>query len=184
MIRLIKHLRRFRDDERGSIAVETVLIIPALFWAYLAMFATFDAYRQHAVGIKAAYTIGDIISRETTPLNVDYLTGTRKLLAYLTANEETDVAVRITSIKYNGTDKEYRRHWSRKRGWMPALTDEQVNDMAYRLPVLPHNEHIMLVETFVKYDPPFDTGLKAREIHNAVFTRPRYAPRVLWSSDG
>ncbi|WP_299151863.1 TadE/TadG family type IV pilus assembly protein [uncultured Tateyamaria sp.] len=183
MIRLFKHLRRFRDDERGSIAVETVLIIPALFWAYLAMFATFDAYRQHAVNVKAAYTIGDIISRETTPLNPDYLNGTRKLLAYLTANDESDVAIRITSIKYNATYDEYRRHWSRKRGWKASLTTEDVNEIAHRLPVLPHNEHIMLVETFVKYDPPFDTGLQAREIHNSVFTRPRYAPRVLWSSE-
>jgi len=49
---------------------------------------------------------------------------------------------------------------------------------------MPHNERLTIVETFVKYDPPFNSGLSNHEITNFVFTRPRYAPRVLWYDAG
>lgn len=176
-------LRRFRDDDQGSIAVETILIIPIIFWVYLTMFAIFDAYRQHSLNQKAAYTIGDIISRETTPIDSAYLNGSRELLAYLTANTKGDVAIRVTSVKYDANKNEYKRDWSRKRGWQPALTNNAVKALKDDLPVMPHNERVMVVETFVKYETPFNTGLSDHEIHNFVFTRPRYAPRVLWSSE-
>lgn len=181
MMRFTNFLRRFRDDEKGMIAVETVIIIPVLFWAYLSMFAIFDAYRQHSINQKAAYTIGDIISRETNPLDPAYMTGTREMLAYLTANDVNDVAVRITSVTYDEDNDEYIRYWSEKKGWMPALSNEAIQALRDDLPVMPDNETVVVVETFVKYDPPFNTGLTNREIHNFVFTRPRYAPQVLWN---
>ncbi|KIC47975.1 TadE/TadG family type IV pilus assembly protein [Tateyamaria sp. ANG-S1] len=183
MKRLINTLRAFRDDDQGSIAVETAIIVPVLFWAYLSMFAIFDSYRQHSINQKAAYTIGDIISRETTPLDSSYLNGTREILAYLTNNAKSDVAVRVTSVKYDANNDVYKRDWSRARGWQPALSNNQVADLRQVLPVMPHNERVMVVETFSRYEPPFDTGLQDREITNFVFTRPRYAPRVLWSND-
>lgn len=174
-------LRGFRDDDQGSIAVETILILPVLFWAYLSMFAIFDAYRQHSINQKAAFTLGDIISRETTPLDNAYLTGAREMLSYLTANPLDDVAIRVTSVKYDATNDIYKRDWSEEKGWMPALSNNDVKALKDNLPVMPHNERVMVVETFVKYNPPFNTGLQEREIHNFVFTRPRYAPRVLWN---
>ena len=182
MMRFTNFLRRFRDDEKGMIAVETVIIIPVLFWAYLSMFAIFDAYRQHSLNQKAAYTLGDIISRETTPLDNAYMNGAREMLAYLTANRKWDVAIRVTSVKYDAKNKQYKRDWSKRKGWQPPLSNNAVKALKDNLPVLPHNERVMVVETFVKYDPPFNTGLQSREIHNFVFTRPRYAPRVLWDN--
>ena len=177
----IKWLRDFRDDEEGVLAVELVLIIPALFWAYLAMFAIFDAYRQYSVNQKGAYTLGDMVSRETTPINDDYLDGAQELMQYLTnARQLSDVAVRISSLKYNETDDKYELDWSKERGWMPELTATQVQNWHDRLPVMTDNDHVTVVETWVKYDPPFNTGLSNREIENFVFTRPRYAPRVLF----
>ena len=181
MKRIRQYLRAFRDEERGSIAVETILILPVLFWAYLSMFAIFDAYRQHAINQKAAFTLGDIISRETTPIDNAYLTGTREMLAYLTANPVNDVAVRVTSVRYDANYEIYKRDWSQELGWMSPLSNTAVQALKDDLPVMPHNERVVVVETFVKYNPPFKTGLQEREIRNFVFTRPRYAPRVLWS---
>lgn len=182
MRRIKTYLRGFRDDDQGSIAVETVLILPILFWAYLSMFAIFDAYRQHSINQKASYTLSDVISRETTPLDSAYLDGTREMLAYLTANDVADVAIRVTSVKYDGTNKVYKRDWSHERGWKSALSNNDVEALKDDLPIMPHNERVMVVETFVKYNPPFNTGLQEREIHNFVFARPRYAPRVLWNN--
>ena len=182
MKRLVQHLKSFRDDTRGSIAVETVLVIPALFWAYLTMFAIFDAYRQHSISFKAAYSIGDMISRQTTPLTGPYLAGMRETLAYITNNSVDDVSVRVTSVRYNAVDDKYELDWSNKRGSLSTLTDSDVAALADRLPILPDQEYVTVVETFVDYEPPFNTGLMDREIATFVFTRPRYAPRVCWSS--
>lgn len=181
MSKIKQWLRKFQKDEDGTIAIELVLIIPALFWAYLAMFAIFDAYRQYSVNQKVAYTLGDMVSRETTPIDDAYMDGSRDLLKFLTnAQQIGDVSVRISSLKYNETDDIYELDWSEKRGWVAALTADQVKEWHDRLPVMTDNDHITVVETWVKYDPPFDTGLSEREIKNFVFTRPRYAPRVLF----
>jgi len=181
MAYLRNFLRSFRKEEKGTISVELVLILPVLFWGYLSMFSIFDAYRQHSLNQKAAYTLGDVISRETAPIDDSYLTGSREMLAYLTANEDTDVAVRITSVTYDADTDEYKKYWSKNKGWMPSLSDDAIQALREDLPVMPDNETVVVVETFVKYDPPFNTGLQTREIHNFVFTRPRYAPQVLWS---
>ena len=174
-------LRTFRKDEQGTISVELVLILPVLFWGYLSMFSIFDAYRQHSLNQKAAYTLGDVISRETAPIDNSYLIGSREMLAYLTANMKDDVAVRITSVTFDADNDEYKKYWSKNKGWMPALSNEAIQALREDLPVMPDNETVVVVETFVKYDPPFNTGLQTREIHNFVFTRPRYAPQVLWN---
>ena len=180
---LRQYLKRFSRDETGGLAIETVVILPVLFWSYLSMFAIFDAYRQHAINTKAAYTIGDMVSRETTPLDSNYMTGVREMLAYLTVNDTSDVSVRITSVRYDADSNNYERDWSEEKGWNSRLTTTQVKALKDALPVMPDNERVIVVETFVKYDPPFKTGLQPREIKNFVFTRPRYAPQVLWSDD-
>ncbi|MEO1557910.1 MAG: hypothetical protein AAFS01_15875 [Pseudomonadota bacterium] len=175
------YLRGFARDENGNIAIECVILLPLLFWAYLSMFAIFDAYRQHAINQKAAFTIGDIVSRQTTPIDPAFLDGMRNTLKYLTNVPNSDTSIRITSVRYDANNNIYKRDWSKKRGWMPALSNNEVKNWHDRLPVLVHNERLILVETFVKYDPPFATGLQERTITNFVFTSPRYAPQVLWS---
>lgn len=174
-------LRRFASEERGSIAVEAVVILPLLFWTYLALFSTFHSYRTYAVNQKAAYTIGDMISRETNPIDTTYLDGTRALLTYLTSADAADTSIRVTIVRYDANANEYRRDWSQSKGYVTPATDAEVIAWASRLPVMPNNERIIVVETFLQYDPPFDTGLADREVHNFVFTKPRYAPQVLWA---
>ena len=176
-------LKRYARDEDGSIAIEMMLLLPMLFWAFLTLFSIFDAYRKHSLNQKAAFTIGDMISRETAYVNPDYLNGTRELLGYLTNTNKSDTSIRITSIKYDANNDIYKRDWSKTKGWMPALKNNNIANWHDRLPVMKHNERIMVVETFVKYDPPFNTGLSDHEIVNFVFTRPRYAPRVLWDCE-
>ncbi|ASM73338.1 MULTISPECIES: TadE/TadG family type IV pilus assembly protein [Roseobacteraceae] len=175
-------LRRFARDEDGNVAIETIIIIPILFWAYLSMFAIFDAYRQHALNEKAAFTIGDMISRQTTPLDNAYLDGSRALLKYLTRNRGQDPSIRVTSVKYDADNDIYKLDWSHTRGdAVTPLSNTDVKNWHNRLPVMLHNERIVVVETFVYYDPPFNTGLKTRTITNFIFTRPRYTPQVLWA---
>lgn len=179
---LQKAVARFKRDEDGSIAIETVIIIPVLFWAYLSMFAIFDAYRHHALNQKAGYTIGDMISRETNPIDQTFMVGAKRLLEYLTLSDPNDTAIRVSSIKYDEEGDTYEKHWSKTHGSGPIpLTDTDIANLHNRLPTMKDNEYIVVVESWVEYDPPFDTGLATHDMVNFVFTRPRYAPSVLWA---
>lgn len=172
----------FARDERGSIAVEAVVILPMMFWTFLAVFATFHSYRTYAVNQKAAYTIGDMVSRETNPIDNDYLAGARSLFEYLTGAENSESSVRVTVVRYDAATDKYERDWSREKGYLDAASSAEVNTWNARLPVMPDNQRVIVVETAMKYDPPFKTGLADREVKNFVFTKPRYAPQVLWTS--
>tara|TARA_R110002072_G_scaffold22400_15_gene78531 strand:+ start:3272 stop:3844 length:573 start_codon:yes stop_codon:yes gene_type:complete len=171
----------FVRREDGTIAVEAMIVMPLLFWTYLSMFSIFDAFRMYSINQKAAYTIGDAISRETVPIDGEYLAGVQDLFEYLSRSQDK-TSIRVSSVWYDADADEYRADWSQKLGWVVPLTDIDVKNWHSKLPVLPDNERLVLVETWSEYDPPFNTGLEDREIRNFVFTRPRYAPRVCWET--
>lgn len=171
----------FLRREDGSVAIETVILLPMLFWAYLSMFSIFDAFRQYSINQKAAYTVSDMISRETVPIDDDYLDGAQDLFDYMTRSRD-EATLRITSIRYDGNQDKYMVDWSRVRGTQVALRNQDVSDWHHRLPIMPHGDRIMLVESWSNYDPPFNTGLQNRQIINFIFTRPRYVPRILFNN--
>jgi Flp pilus assembly protein TadG len=166
----------FSREERGSIAVEAVLILPMLFWTYLTLFASFHAYRTYTLNQKAAYTIGDMISRETNPLDADYMTGARELLGYLVNGAREDVAVRVTQVKYDAEQNKFNLIWAMSKGFKPQNTQTDVNTWTPRLPTMPDGEQVIVVETAFTYTPPFDVGFTERNVENFVFTRSRYTP--------
>lgn len=173
-------LRSFARKEDGSVSLEALIMMPLVFWFYTAMFSFFNTYQEYNVNQKAAYTIGDMISRETLPLDGTYLNGVQQLLDYLTHSSEV-ATVRVTSLKYNAQDKRFYVDWSRARGEANPATNADVAKWTSQLPALTHNEYIVVTETLTKFDPPFNVGLGRKEISNFVFTRPRYAPRVLYT---
>ena len=82
-IHIKEFLQRFRRSEEGSISVEAMLLVPILMWAYLGTFVFFDAFRSQSTNLKAAYTIGDTLSRETrhvTPAYLDSLSAMHRFL--------------------------------------------------------------------------------------------------------
>ncbi len=175
-------LSRFGRDEDGSVAVEAVLILPMVFWAYLTLFSVFDTYRHTAVAQNATFTVADMVSRETTPLDDDYLNGARETMRYLANAQNSDTAIRVTSIQFDAASNTYEANWSQSRGWVTNLTTNDVSGWHSRLPVMPDDQHIIVVETWVIYKPPFNTGLGEQEISHFVFTKPRYAPNVCWTT--
>ncbi|KIN60393.1 hypothetical protein Z945_1364 [Sulfitobacter noctilucae] len=172
-------LARFGRREDGTIAIEAMIIMPMMFWTFLSVFSIFETFRNYSIHQKAAYTIGDSISRETAPLDAAYITGSLQMYEYLSRSQGRS-SLRVTSLVYDQPNDRFHRDWSKTAGSVPELSNEDVRDWSYKLPVMPDNERIMLVETWSRYDPPFATGLEQREIKNFVFTRPRFAPRVCW----
>lgn len=181
---LRSHFKRFtsgdfRRDETGSVSIEAIIMMPLVFWTYLAMFAFFNTYQEYNVNQKVAFTIGDMISRETLPLDQAYLDGVQDLLDYLT-HSSAEVGVRVTSLRYSKEDSQFYVHWPRARGGLTPVIDTDVATWTTRVPKLTDGEYIVITETSTNYAVPFNVGLGDREIENFVFTRPRYAPRVLY----
>jgi hypothetical protein len=174
-------LRRFMRDEDGVIAIEAAIVLPMMFWAFLTVFAIFDTFRVYSINQKAAYTLGDAISRETLPIDDNYLTGAKSMFDYM-AEATGATSIRVSSIYYreNGPDSEYILDWSQTRGSAVPLQNRDIEDWAQRLPRMVDQERLILVETWNEFDPPFKTGLERRSIEQFVFTRPRYTPRVCW----
>jgi hypothetical protein len=178
-------ISQFKREEKGSIAIETVILVPMLFWVFLTTFSIFHAYRQHSISQKAGYTIGDLISRQTEPLDQAFLSGSQRVLQFLTLSELSDTSLRVSAITYDEDQDRYEKDWSQVKGsGRLAFTDQQVEDLGDRLPIMKDNEQIILVETWIDYDPPFDIGLARHDVVNFIFTRPRYTPQVCWESCG
>ncbi len=177
-----KALRRFAKREDGSVAVEAMIILPWMFWAFLVCFSIFDTFRMYNINQKAAYTVGDSVSRETAPLDTAYLNGMRQMFEYLAASPGQST-LRVSSLRWDEDDNRFYADWSQVSGnARPALTDQDVIGMTNRLPLMPDDERIILVESWTDYDPVFATGLEQQEITNFVFTRLRFTPNLCWES--
>ena len=176
---LKNRLKAFRDETKGVVAVEAVIMIPVLFWGYMAMFTYFDAYRQASINSKAGYTIADLMSRETDAITPVYLDNAYKLFEYLTRSPKPG-ALRVSVIAWDENFNFYRFKWSQTRGNVEPLTVSEVRRWDRKLPVMPHNETVIVVETWSTYYAPFKIGLNDRVIDTFTFTRPRFATQLCW----
>jgi Flp pilus assembly protein TadG len=182
-LRLLRaRARQFRDEIGGNVTMEAMLALPILFWAYMAMFVFFDAYRAKNTNIKAAYTISDLLSRETVPLDQTYLDGLDDMFAYLTT-AKTRGWLRITVIGYNDKTGGYTLDWSRATGKEnPVYTVGDLDQLAKKLPLISAGETLIVVETFARYTPSFSVGLVTLSLDNFVVTTPRFAPTLLFGA--
>ncbi|OYX45252.1 MAG: hypothetical protein B7Z02_01380 [Rhodobacterales bacterium 32-67-9] len=169
----------WRDDTRGSMPVEGLLASVWLIWWYIASFQFFDAYRQKNVNLKAAYTIADMISRvqQDEAIDADYIEGMNTLFDYLTFSRKP-TWVRVSSVIWDDTDNRYEVAWSYATGTTPGQTDTTIQDDAYRIPVMPAADSVILVETNMAYEPIFNIGLKAQWYTTFIPTRPRFTSCV------
>lgn len=182
LLRPRKILRNFWEDSSGVISIEFVLMMPMLFLTFMASYVYFDGYRQSAVNLKAAYTISDLISRETNVINDSYIDSMYLLLQELTRTSSV-VNVRISVVRWDDDDNRYYLDWSEARGTSYlALTNTDLLDMADELPTMPDNERVILVETSNTFVPLYNIGMDDISIDNFVFTRPRFAPQVVFSN--
>lgn len=176
--KLLRRLRAFKSDEKGYVNVEVMIIFPMIVWIFGASWVFFDVFRQQNVNQKAAYTIGDMLSRETNFISRDYIDNTYQLFNFLTKSDGDETAIRVTVIRWNDNQSQYEVDWSEVRGGEVSLSTLEVRDWTDLLPVMSHNERIILVETWETYSPVIQAGLPLTDITTFSFTRPRFAPQV------
>ncbi|OIQ29831.1 MAG: hypothetical protein BM562_10575 [Alphaproteobacteria bacterium MedPE-SWcel] len=180
---LIDILRRFRRREEGNVSVEVAFYLPFLLGIFAATYTLFDLFRQETVNTKAAYTISDLISRETTALNDDFITS-MFTLAQLLVRSDSSLSMRVSVIRWDEEDNRYFVDWSVERGdLLDVWTDGTIATVAGDLPAMPDQERVILVETWNDVEPAFNIGFSTRNIYNFVFTRPRFASLVAFEGE-
>ena len=179
--RLRFFLKEFAEEARGSVLVEAAIILPVLFWAYVAMIVFFDAYKSRSMSEKAAFTISDMLSREVSAIDLNYLTSAHNLFDIL-AKSQSATGLRVTVVSYSGTTMTYTMQWSQTRGLLTAYSQADLDGIVARLPKMADGETLVLVETKSIYNPPLNVGLGDLNIETFIFTRPRFAPQLVWQA--
>lgn len=170
---------RFATNETGAMPVEGVLASTFLIWWYIASFQFFDAYRQKNVNQKGAYTVADLISRETDAIDADYVEGMNTLFDYITFSRQP-TTIRVSSVFWDDDEGKNKIAWSYATGEMAGMTTDGLQDSANRIPAMAVGDYVVVVETFTAYEPIFNIGLDAFWSHQFITTRPRFTTCVTW----
>ena len=179
MTPLSHRLRRFRDQEDGLVMTEFLIMLPLLVWTFMALFVYWDAFRTINQAQKAAYSVSDLISRQSS-VDMAFINGMQDVTEYL-MNDSPNVRLRITSVEFDEEDNEMELVFSRSPGnRLPRLTAGDLNSTTYRdrIPVMADNSTVVIVETKIDYKPGFDVGIPNHSFDNFVVTRPRYERKI------
>jgi hypothetical protein len=177
-------LTAFLRDDDGNMSIEALVFIPFVITLLASTFSFYDAFRFKALNTKAAFTISDALSRQTDAITPAYIDGMVSTLAFLTRSE-SHYSLRVTMVRYDANDETYNVGWSQARGEFSPMTASGITEITDQLPSLLHNEVVILVETQTDYDTPFPiNGFMTDDLfYNFAFTRPRFAPQLIWSGD-
>lgn len=174
-----KDALQYIRDERGSVAIEAVLIMPILMAMYVASFTWFDAFRNKTSAMKATYAVSDIISRQET-IDTPYLEGLRDTLDQLVISA-AEAKMRVSLIHYDddsSEDNKYRVIWSWSSHDKPELTQANIDGDTSWIPLMGDDEAVVVTESFVFYQPGFRVGISEQVWENVMVTRPRFAPTL------
>jgi len=185
-------IQKFRDDADGTIMVESVLVLPVLFWAATATYTFFDVYKVENTTYRANFTISDMLSRETQEIDSDYTAGLYKVFRFMTGATTDNSWIRISVLNCTSScgsedDRVLEFLWSHGENGAVNLAEENLVSMKSMIPLFSKGDQLIFVETFTDYTPPFAESLThfaGRDIRTNVATRPRFAPQLVWKGSG
>ncbi|MFY2826092.1 TadE/TadG family type IV pilus assembly protein [Ruegeria sp. MALMAid1280] len=172
-------LARFARSEHGGLAFEGIVVFPIFVWSITLGYTFFDGFRQNTANLKAAYTVGDLISRETDELTDTYAQSMYTVMRRMVNNNST-LKMRLSFIMYQEDDDRHYVHWSTTCGFVGTWDNSNIDRIKENLPPMADLDTLILVETLNDYNPLFKTGwlTKDHEFTNFVFTRPRFTDLV------
>ncbi len=180
---LLHPFRRFARDERGAILMETIIILPILIWALLAMAAYWDAYRTINRQQKAVYAVADVIARQRT-VTIAYVDAMDNVVNYMLDDGQT-VKLRLTSVGWDAAASKFTVKWSRSPdAKLPALTNTSLQPLIGKIPAMTASSTIMLLETELAYKPNINVGVNnsmgvaAQTFKQFIVTRPRFSDKI------
>ncbi len=169
----IAMFKNFRSDERGTITIEFVVVLPLLLFLFIGTIVFFDAYKSRALADSAAYTIADIVSRKEK-IDVDALNELLVLQAALLPKTSDDRWMRFTSIVYDADEDSYSVVWSKTSGAIETVLEDDDIPLE-KLPLMYDSETVILVDSYVPYVPIADwVGISAKTFETRVAISPRF----------
>ncbi|TCP43194.1 TadE/TadG family type IV pilus assembly protein [Rhodovulum marinum] len=178
--------RRFARDDRGNMVMELLLVLPFFIWAILGIIIYFYGFHLKTLNMTGSYTISDLISRQqegpVTPADIE---GLDDMFAFLTDTPDKMSRIRVTLVycekNCDTAARDLDIDWSYGTDNAPAMTESDLaNVFDSKIPILPTNERVILVETQVLYRPPVWFGVFPRTMDSFVATRPRFVPKLEW----
>lgn len=157
---LSRLIGRFRRDERGSILVETVIVLPLLVWAAVAMVAYWDVYRTINRVQSATFAVLDVVSRQNQISQTTYVPNLDDVVNYFLDDEQAP-RMRITVICLDSSTDQFRVIWSRSPGAaMPQLTHATLQAFAPLIPMMAEeSDRAVVIETEIDYEPEVNLGI-------------------------
>ena len=176
-----RHLHRFARCQDGYMVVDTVMALPFLCWAFIALFSYWDGYRAATQVQKATYVIADLISREQRPVNAAYINGMRRSMDQILPGN-LDAELRVTAIVWSEARNQYEVEWSAVSGTLaPLLTTGLLAPLVSKIPRMADGDTAVIVETWVDYEAIFVLGgVQDMRMTQFVVTPPRFAPRIVF----
>jgi hypothetical protein len=186
--RLARRLRRFHRDERGVVAMETVIITPFLVAGLLFALGFYDFYLQKNVRDKATYTMTDALSRETSVIDETYIDNLKTTFDMI-AGSRSPSQMRISVIRFHKTNNNkdwFELRWSEVRGSgaLSPLTQADIDTVeeAARLPLMVGGQDLILVETSGRHVPIFASEfIDNLQLNTRMFMTPRFASQLCFT---
>ena len=188
LTRLKTSFRGYLRDDSGVLLAEFLILIPMVIWGFMALFVYWDVFKTINITQKAAYSISDLLSRQIV-VNEEFLDGQQEILSFLTPNMP-DSRLRITSMEmdegmnvqtaWDGDDQFVLLFSHSPGGKVPARTQATIQELKAVVPTLQDLESVIIVETWVEFEPRFDTGVlnfalgvEDQTFKQLIVTRPR-----------
>ena len=177
-------LQLLRRDERGAaVTLEYILFLPVLLFTLTGGYFLFDAYRERMLAQKAAFTLSDLVSRETMEVTNEYLDSMYTLMDYITRTARPE-GMRMDVVQWDAETSSFSLTCTVTRGsGLDPLTNADVEDYDERLPALADAESLVIINTrfrYTLYDYLLNQELVLKDF---VFVRPRFAPTVTCDSN-
>ena len=173
----------FKTGEGGNAVIESVMILPMLLLAWVAVFAFWEAFNSRSMVQKAGFAAADVLSREMVPVTDAFLDGLDTSMEYLVDNR-FDVTSRFTSFRRTGAnDTDVAVVWSYSpAGAMAALTNAELVAKAAQLPKLTVGSTALIVETRMNYSLPVSLPLASYVVpssfSDSIVLRPRFLAKL------
>ncbi|WP_170558104.1 TadE/TadG family type IV pilus assembly protein [Ruegeria atlantica] len=183
----IRHLiGNFSGEENGNLSLESALIIPMLVWSVTLTYTYFDGFVESTANLKAAYTVSDLISRESENEITDTYAESMYSIYNRMVRDNSTLKMRLSVIQYfaedvdAGTEERYNVEWSTACGFDGTWTNDNLDPLIEKLPAMANADSMIIVETTKPYVPILDTDWLDRDhtFENFIFTRPRFVPIV------
>lgn len=174
---MLRSLRRWARDRRGSAAVEFAFVAPLMISLYYGMSETTIGMMCDRRASHVASTIGDLVAQDTQITSsemTDIFTVGRTIMAPFST---TTLGMRVTSVKAGSSSTSVV--WSKTSGSMSALS----GTVTVPTGLLSNGETMIIAETTYTYTSPVQKMLPTPITFNQKFyLKPRKTTEITFTN--